>query len=601
VKTREVIAPVRSGRSSGQGRRRSRRRSSSMGSQRRRSATPKQPRVLTSRQHVERGRKAMLGRGPLTRVAAALQESRIALSIALPHETTVVRYANNFAQEPTIVAAPFLVHMADFSPVDTYGTANLIPNGEWRAFASRNPFQSHITWEKAVGEYVFRLKFDSWSDSNATPVGPQKDLLNYYRPFAYGQIDSELNPACLVEVTTTLTGLHGGTLFSNTESMHNYFFVQANASNPATICAAFRHDIFNDSSDFETNCSIVIYRYLRRGEERPVTSQVFTTTSLPAWFVPDPAASNNYGSTYIQQISETGYYRLVMVSALGYGNSTSAPVVEYAIEVQMCGNNNATSATTAQGAFSIQVMPDFLHHSDEIRSMRSLAVSALLTVDAPELSRGGRVSARQLPEHDMWWLYRGDDSFRVGSTSGGVVFPGETGVYGFLKPTSEDDFRLFDPYIGAVLESTGAAPADSSVTPSYHWNPISPPGGWLMLSATGVTSTITVDPTPPFTSAQAHLTLSWSMEYTTNSTWFMTTHASVSAREWSNAFAIIKDMPQFHENPFHFSDITNWLKGAAKTVWNYAPRILGKVSEVVPELKPAAVALSAIQGAVGTF
>jgi hypothetical protein len=162
----------------------------------------------------------------------------------------------------------------------------------------------------------------------------------------------------------------------------------------------------------------------------------------------------------------------------------------------------------------------------------------------------------------------------------------QTGLYAFLKPEDVSDYS-FQTYMKYTM-SGGQAVLVNAATPVNLLR------SFLAISiAVQVTDGAVVGGT-------YNRTTNYAVEFQTLDPWYFLTDQTLNSTARSELVDALRECPQFHENPFHLSDIFDFLKNAGKSILGMAPEIADVVSGVFPKtapiLMPTASALRAARG-----
>lgn len=161
----------------------------------------------------------------------------------------------------------------------------------------------------------------------------------------------------------------------------------------------------------------------------------------------------------------------------------------------------------------------------------------------------------------------------VTTTSQGVSLSYEGGAYTFWRPNRIEDFTLRP--LDWVNYTTGNV-VGTTLDPDLL-------SGFSVVVLTG-----------PKNSLVHRVTRSYSVCFSTVSTWFDVQPPIRDDESLRLACDILSTLPAGYENPFHWSDITNFIKKAAGTLLRFAPSVLDAVGGAAPELAPFTAPLSAI-------
>lgn len=255
-----------------------------------------------------------------------------------------------------------------------------------------------------------------------------------------------------------------------------------------------------------------------------------------------------------------------------------------------------------RGFHSIHALPGWLSHAPLGLSLKVDAAALLISPMAIAANRGGTIGACQLSATKSLssGLYLSDSALRA-RLGGSAAMDASTGFYGFIKPHAEhfDSWMRTAPedqdgpdeqavralaYQNGYLGASAIDPADAAS--AYLDPPVFPTSGWLFVAIRAPAPAIIANgDDTPFAGALFTLAVCSQAEYTTQDVWALTRLPS-SRNEAAQAIELIRAMPQYHENPLHFSDILGWLKGAATRVWRAAPTLINAAKLIAPEIAP---------------
>lgn len=330
-----------------------------------------------------------------------------------------------------------------------------------------------------------------------------------------------------------------------------------------------------------------IYRYTS-----PTTNQTASTASTSPWYpylLPDSTSKKVHGEALYPGLADGSrrqYWWMSKNSVLTFYNNTalaiSFGVYEWrrGVEIRVGASNaNAGSSgvfnPTTDGYFGIDIgaagtttgptqieitgqggfvgdyiwghfgLPFNLHNLPSVDAVRINAVSLMYTNEAAPINKQGKIAGCQLPRGRHWQDFINYDS--VSNLSDSASLTAENGMYGFLKPTQPEDFNFKD---FDSLTTLG-------VSTMYYR--LSPDSDFLVLAAS-ITTVAGQD---------GYFTPVWALEFRTVDQWRETRRSNLGPDDTALALGMLARMPQWHENPFHLSDITDWLKDRASDLYNY--------------------------------
>jgi len=426
---------------------------------------------------------------------------RILSSMTLPKESEPVRVGSAFGSDPTATAKLFrrlnVINGSQTFPSD-------IPNADTVGFAFRDALRSMI--------YSFGLN--------------SADGFEYSADFAL-----DINTAPGIEFYPRYEGPLSLNLSSSTVSPHgeNLYFGRNGKTD--------QHRGIFATGGPSTTLSVII---------PPIPLLTTGIVQINLWrFLGDVWASAatyelpaNVGGTANMNLAVTGYYSITF----------SCGSVGATISTEITGHVNLTQYGASSPMTWAQLpLPNVEDVLPVVRAYRITSVSLMLTNTASPLNRQGQIVGIQLPKESDFLNFLDFDE--VASDLKSQSFSVVNGMYGFLKPTSPDDFdmRVFQ-YI-----------------PSYTFNNFAdyvfdliPESDYLLIHSQ------VVDPN----GRQGYWTPAYNVEYESISQWSDLKTSDATQLDLSKALTLLPDVPQWHENDFHFSDIWDWIKDTASSVWS---------------------------------
>jgi hypothetical protein len=187
----------------------------------------------------------------------------------------------------------------------------------------------------------------------------------------------------------------------------------------------------------------------------------------------------------------------------------------------------------------------------------------LYTNTASPLNRQGQIAGLQVPKGTAWLQY--SDFTQLAEDKKSVTRDIVEGAYGFLKPTSTDDFRM------RIYEIPGDTTSTSDEQVVFE---LYPDSDYLALIAN---VNIPAGQT-------GYVTIAASVEYTTLNQWISIKLGRMSEMEIREALEVFSRIPQWHTNDLHWDDIWSWIKDTAKDVWSGIKEIAPLVAAAAPLL-----------------
>lgn len=497
--------------------------------------------------------KSMIATKILPQMGGAL--SNTVLGMTLPHAFSTPRLSTVYADVPTAIANPFLVENVDWtSPSDT--THRMIPKGTFFMAASRSPLQALVRFYEypPAQESAYLFQFPT----------PDNDNYNFYDRYVFEvnqptglsfpydvSVSDTVDPHYFTDVHWTQSG------FSHPHG-YRYFTVDANGRkgfwvNNDNSYLSFEVQHYVSASDMSGD---VMFRLSKWDGSTWARTGVLVRVDL----------SLSVGSVVNLVIPSSGYWAIdaeIEARAL----TTAAQVCEYTIKLHGIGPQ-----------FGYNTLPKIENVESSIQSMRTTALSLMLTQRAPVMAQGGQVTGVQLPSGEAWHSTLGsDDPFdELSNYTGAITKTLDTGIYGFLKPASQPEFDFFSPF--EILDGDVVG----------YKNPIEPPGSWIVVCANVSLFT------GSYAGGLCHLTASYGIEFVTDNIWFSSLPSSIPPDAFTKALMELKATQQWHENPMHFKELLRAAMTAGKNALKMAPTIAKIVGQFMPGVNPSVAVVEAL-------
>jgi hypothetical protein len=248
------------------------------------------------------------------------------------------------------------------------------------------------------------------------------------------------------------------------------------------------------------------------------------------------------------------------------------------------GFNPTLSNDTMAAGWAIQTLDGWGEKSRTIQCISLSSTAMLVSNISAELSKNGTILMAQMPAADPVWDFARCLPQAIHSAAGRIALTRRTtmtlndGGYGYIKPVNEIDLDYKDPT--TIDFCTGAITGEG--TDLAHF------GDYLLFSLR-----IEVDPGLELVGSLFNVTVGSAAVYITTDNWLGGSVPQLTEQHVLDVINILKSVPQFSENPFHFRNVMDWLKKAGSTMLNLAPEVATIASAVMPELAPVAMPLAA--------
>jgi len=457
----------------------------------------------------------------------------VARSFALPSVSETTRLKTEFTSTPTAATTlHYYLNQDNTSPPATIAT-NLIPNGGGLYAMSRDPL--HCLWytthtPNAVAAYRW------WTYDVSGPTQ------SFYFP---GATLGGPSQSLLLDYATLLQGS------ALTDSPRHYSFQEFG------MCFVYMQhgmvmQLNNPGLINLSPACMTMYTWTPEGPEEYYAIQL-------------TAAATHFISPRVGTVgaTEPGFY----CWRFG-GAATSA------------GNVSIDLIYQQNTQFLVSEHLPFLDtHVDNLSSLRVNGMSLMVTCRAADLYANGTMAGATIPNGGtvLSAIIPGiDPTTHVGSLSGAAVFKEKKGMYSYMPVATLETLemrKMNAKRAGKFMPVARCGPA--------------PPGGLVAIAynsaATGAT----------FPSNTFIVTQVLETEFITSNQWYAMLPPTMTNQDLVFAMELLAQVPQFHENPLHWSDIWNALKTAGSYALRVAPAVLTALGQ--PE---AAGAVELVGGAV---
>lgn len=457
--------------------------------------------------------------GPGATALALRSKGNVAAAICLPHECSPVRFSSMYAEAPTALAAPYYLNSSDF----THGSSlefPTVPDGTHFAAVFRDPLRAMV--EHMVNHeskhWVYKAQFvDGNKVVSDTFVVKESSAVDF----------EEVNPLWWDDQyagSSSYLHPHGNRLYAGSHKGFKGVWLDAAAGAACTVAFTL------SAGDF-----VLKWRKLVGDQWIEQTQTTSTSSSLSL------------------SVLSSGYY-------------------SFAVQLTATGNRNlSVTMDCYSDCMAHHPMPHITEKQAVVQTIRTNAVSLMLSCEASKLNAAGRACGYQAPAGLDWTglAFATDPFDTISGSNGAKTLPLEKGIYGFLKPTTQDDFDMKEPF---SVSNGVVVGADYDLLPKHDY--------LVVIATTPQTS----DNSYP--GGNTYTTACWGVEFRTNDVWFVCMPPAMSSAAFARDIEAIKNVDQWHENPFHFSDIFNFLKGAGKSVLKYSPTVLSLLAGLPTPYKP---------------
>ncbi len=419
----------------------------------------------------------------------------VALSFALPSDFKPLRMRNEYSTEETALFNVFEEH----KPWGLPGTNEQLRDDTHVEFIFQDMLRNRVSYVRNLGNVLWSYV---WIYSRSNVGGD----VNFFTVAAFSTETAYPSHA----TTTALFRPHGDVLFAESDEQYSGMWIDAGPVTPSNL------NITLAAVPSATTGRIVVLVYLR-GAWTELTSTNITIAVV----------------SYNISITLTGIYTVRVEGATNAQNVT------------------VTSSGTC-GCWGHFPAPYFVVNGNTIESCRALGHSILVKNTAAPLNQQGFITGVQPGKGRYWTNFittdGSSDIFPVVRDYAGAenTRPLATGLYGFVKPTEEEDLRFRTPFtISNFSGNIGTV--------------------WTM-ARTPILKTEYVVVVMQCTTAAGRDILvrtDQSGEFETGNQFFMTDKPREEPADWRDGMEALASFTQFYENPAHWKKIISTIGSIA--------------------------------------
>jgi hypothetical protein len=310
---------------------------------------------------------------------------------------------------------------------------------------------------------------------------------------------------------------------------------------------------------------LVVYRW---SGEKAVEAQTFelNADASAAWTAPDSA---NFAWSVTIRVTQPLLNNIAMVLTSGaqnwFGQTVPAGPTSHLGHKPMPGISARITMT----------------------HLRVNGAAIMVSPDAAELVKGGRICGAQIDtsyqvESFVSNANGGSATNTVINLQGSDTRDFKRGGYGFHKPYTMDAYEMQTPFKFNVDYSPNAGTAPTVAQVSDYVSFMEPPDGWVMYAVQTPQDILGGTGWP---GGIAHITYTFSVEYKTNDVWIgkEMPRSGPQTVMYDETMSMVGDAVQFHDNPFHVSDLLRWYNAASPIASASMPVVAALLSRMGPQ------------------
>lgn len=451
--------------------------------------------------------------GSRSKVDSVMTIAQIANGVMDPYTAKVARVSSGYGSvERTVVAQPYDTVDLDFSAAPQSGAA--LVAGSQAVWVFRDPLHAYAvslgnpTANSYVGEVYFQ---------DEPPAVPRLTQT------IYNATTVPVTPAYVEDSDPSNTGLnhpYGDALYAVNGAGRHAIWVDANTSENAII----NFTIGASAPTVLTPIPYVVGYYWANGQWVQQGSEPFS------------GIVTGDNAAYITALR--GYYAFEI---------SQQPVVSAAAWDITC------EVTYSSDYFGIRPCPQIESYSDSILRGRVSAASMLLTYMGATIYDAGQIAAAQFSGGTDWWETY--DYTTIADQEGAYDGQLKQGLFGFLKPNDQNDFKMRDPFYGDNNGNIWTYNCDLCNLNQFMVCNI---------------NTSLIDGS--YAAGKFRFRICYGFEYVPRGNWLQSLASANSSEEYTAAMTVVSKSTQFYANFPHLAAIAQFLLGAVRTVGAVAAR-----------------------------
>jgi hypothetical protein len=430
----------------------------------------------------------------------------IAKAIVCPKEFPGLRWASSYNGYKTAVASPFDEYNATFQGSSTLSYPCL-PATDSCFFLFRCPERAAIYYDPNLIGNTYSYSLYSVSD-NAPLTGFTPGTTWTTSALPTGAT-MKINPLYLQSNSSYKP--HDSIMFCCRDQTNRNMFWLDNSGNLS---------IAGNVTALQVG-EVVTFMLYKWTAEGPVLLYSQTATFV----------GNNFTAVFINV--PAGYYYVDYI----HNNNSNYPVTF---------NIGPISISCSGSVWCHRPLPGYCSNVLNTPSTRVYAASVMFSNEASLNSKQGKIAGVQVSGRNWFdFVNTTNSSFsNIASCEGSVTKTADTGMYAWMQPVQASDFEMRKD----VTQANGA------LVNSFY--PIRPSEGFILVYAS-ITN---------YAGQDGIWKRTYGVEFDTTNNWFLKEDRRPSTEDISNALKILRNVPQFMDNPFHFKDMLKAVKEGSKAV-----------------------------------
>jgi len=482
--------------------------------------------------------------GSLNKRISAKVHNPVALSVALPGVYPPIRHPSAWNTNPSATASLHNVLPVDFTTL-TSDMWPMVPQGQYIAAVSRDPWHAYMVpinfgASPSTATFVMVNRLFPIGTVLANPLGVDPSSASN---IIHGQRRQELSLAVAVPLTSN-PGQSQNLTYAFPIGGRQAYYLNSSYSGATSIYVKTLSGVMYNSA----NCELIVEKW---------DGKMWTSCGSAAFTGGDTA-----GAASVTLPITSGYHSFYWQDNQAAVPTTSVVLVTY--------------ITFTQAFCMFLPLPGLETQFTTAETMNVSGVSLMLSPNANDLNAAGEIVGYQMEQGEDF--SNGFNFDVITNQPNYRMMPFKKGLYGFIKPNDEADFKLRP----AVYYTQYQANTDGTArSPGWCPIPLDPSlNVWLLMA---VKCPIVSGAVP---SGTMYLTVNFNIIQTTTSQWIQQLRPTYGRDEYLRLLEALKDADQFYENPFHVRDLLGYFKSAGRTTLRIGGGLLKFIAPLVARFRP---------------
>lgn len=460
--------------------------------------------------------------------------SEVLKAFTLPSAFPPIRFPNETSDTPTAVCSPRGRLAANFYTGATSGSGQILPAPNMFLAMFHTPQRAFVIYDANTAGASYTYNVRGCAITNAVPSAPGLTWQIACAPLRA----ANMVPIHIVNaVSASDYAPHGPVVYAGSNGVNGSTARYMWFEQGTLVTFNYNLTTMGITASFQINADLLTEQGVNMGVASVMQLiPVGTTTGSKAITIPGP-----------------GYYSFTIVPYLEQdtGNSSNPFVGTMTITSMYFSASSSVFCHLPASDYANNVIVD--------KGSRINAFSMMYSNTSNLTGMAGQLGVAQIPGATSWHDYAMGAIDKVLAVKGAKLFKAETGCYGFFKPGGFEDFDIQDGVY-----------TDNGVLYDSRYN-IFDNTGYLVMYIT----------VPDPNGRAGYFTYAQGIEYQTTDQWRDQRIPSLQLEAAKLGLTELREIPQFHENPLHLSELLKSIATATKKGLGIANDVVDAVSGII--------------------